>query len=50
MVVADFVWHWSKDGRKIFTRRTEVAEKAMREGTVVHVLQGKKHIFRQMKK
>lgn len=42
----EFVWHWTKGNKKIYTRRTDVAEKAMREGFLVMGVREKPHIFK----
>ena len=31
----EFIWHWTKGDSKIYTRKTDVAERAMREGMLV---------------
>jgi len=31
----EFIWHWTKGDSKIYTRKTDVAERAMREGLLV---------------
>jgi hypothetical protein len=41
----EFIWHWTKGNKKIYTRRTDVADKAMKEGNFVVVLRKKPHIF-----
>ncbi len=33
--MAEFIWYWSKGNSKIFTRKTEVAEKALKDGKLV---------------
>ena len=33
--MSDFVWHWTNEGRKIYTRNTEVAEQALKKGMLV---------------
>ncbi|MFW6120008.1 MAG: hypothetical protein ACOC80_03790 [Petrotogales bacterium] len=42
----EFVWHWNKGNKKIYTRRTDVAEKAMKEGFLVMGIKAKPHIFK----
>jgi hypothetical protein len=42
----EFIWHWTKGNKKIYTRRTDVAEKAMREGFLVMGIKEKSHIFK----
>jgi len=29
--MSEFIWHWTKDNKKIYTRRIDVAERAMKE-------------------
>ena len=33
--MSEFVWYWTKGNNKIYTRNTDVAEKAMKEGMLV---------------
>ena len=33
--MTEFIWYWSKGNSKVFTKNTDVAEKAMREGELV---------------
>jgi hypothetical protein len=33
--MSEFIWHWTNGNKKIYTKRTEVAEKAMKEGMLV---------------
>jgi len=33
--MSEFVWCWTKGNSKVYTRNTEVAEKAMKEGMLV---------------
>jgi len=44
--MAEFIWQWTKGERKIYTRRVDVAEKAMKEGFLVMGIKEKPHIFR----
>jgi len=44
--MSDFVWHWTKGNSKIYTRNAEVAEKAMKEGTLVLGIKIKPHIVK----
>ena len=44
--MAEFIWHWTKGNHKVYTRKTEVAEKAMHEGFLVMGLREKPHIFK----
>ena len=44
--MTEFIWHWTKGNQKIYTRKTDIAEKAMKEGFLVMGLKEKPHIFR----
>ena len=33
--MSEFVWYWTKGNSKVYTRNTEVAEKAMKDGVLV---------------
>ena len=33
--MSEFIWHWTKGDTKIYTRRTEVAEQALKDGLLV---------------
>ena len=33
--MSDFIWHWTDGNKKIYTKKTEVAEKAMKNGMLV---------------
>jgi len=44
--MAEFIWHWTKGDKKIFTRRTDIAEKAMQDGFLVLGVKEKSHIFK----
>ena len=33
--MSEFIWHWTKGNSKVYTKNTEVAEKAMKEGMLV---------------
>jgi hypothetical protein len=40
----EFIWYWTKGDKKIFTRRFDIASKALKEGNSVSILR-KKRIF-----
>lgn len=42
----EFIWHWTNGNKKIFTRKLEVAEKAMKEGFLVLGKKEKPRIFK----
>ena len=33
--MSEFVWHWTKGNSKIYTKKSDVAEKAMKDGILV---------------
>jgi len=33
--MTQLIWHWSKGNSKIFTKKKDIAEKAMKEGFLV---------------
>jgi hypothetical protein len=33
--MSDFIWYWNKGNTKIFTKNTDVAEKALKDGKLV---------------
>jgi hypothetical protein len=33
--MTDFIWYWTKGNSRFFTRNPLIAEKAMKEGTLV---------------
>ena len=33
--MTEFIWYWTKGNSKVFTRKTDIAEKAMKEGKIV---------------
>jgi hypothetical protein len=33
--MTEFIWYWTRGNSKIFTRKTEVAEEAMKDGKLV---------------
>lgn len=34
-LMADFIWHWREGSTKIYTKKEELAEKAMKKGFLV---------------
>lgn len=34
-IMSEFVWHWVDGDKKIYTRREDVAEKALKDGKLV---------------
>ena len=41
----EIIWHWRKGDKKIYTGRTDIAEKALKEGYLVMGLKDKPHII-----
>jgi len=33
--MSEFIWYWIKGEKKIYTRNTEIAEKALKDGLLV---------------
>ena len=44
--MSEFVWHWTKGNNKVYTRKTDVAEKAMKDGALVIGVKTKPHILK----
>lgn len=44
--MSEFIWHWTKGNNKIYTRRVDIAEKAMKEGFLVMGVRKKPIIYR----
>ncbi len=44
--MTEFIWHWTKGNSKVFTRRTDIAEEAMREGKLVMGVKVKPNIIK----
>ena len=44
--MSDFIWYWSKGNSKIYTKKTEVAEKAMKDGLLVMGMKLKPNVIR----
>ena len=44
--MSEFVWHWTSGNSKIYTRKIDVAEKAMKEGILVMGIRVKPSIVR----
>ncbi len=42
----EFIWHWTKGNKKIYTRKIEIAEKAMKDGYLVMGVKEKPRIFK----
>ena len=48
--MSEFIWCWTKGNSKVYTRNTEVAEKAMKEGMLVMGTKVKPNIMKYYKK
>jgi hypothetical protein len=35
LFMSEFIWHWTKENKKIYTTQTDLAEQAMKEGFFV---------------
>jgi len=33
--MSEFIWHWTNGNKRIYTKKTEIAEKAMKDGMLV---------------
>ncbi len=44
--MTDFIWYWTKGNSRFFTRKTEVAEEAMKEGELVLGMKVKPNIIK----
>ena len=42
----EFIWYWTKGNSKVYTKKTEVAEKAMKEGMLVMGMRPKSSIVK----
>ena len=40
------IWCWEKGNKKIYTKRIDIAEQAIKEGLHVTVFKNKSHIFK----
>ena len=44
--MTEFIWYWKNGNSKVFTRDTDVAERAMRNGNLVMGMKAKPKIQR----
>jgi len=44
--MSEFVWYWTKGDKKIYTKKLHVAEKAMKEGTMIMGMRLKPNIIK----
>ena len=45
-IMTEFIWYWTKGNSKVYTRNTEIAEKAMRDGILVMGMKAKPSVIR----
>ena len=45
--MADFLWHWKNGNSKVFTRRFDVAQKAMNKGRSVWLVRVNRRVFKK---
>jgi len=43
--MSDVIWHWTRGNTVIFTKQIDLAEKAIKAGDFVKILEDKPHIF-----
>jgi hypothetical protein len=44
--MSELVWHWTSGNKKIYTKKIEIAEKAMKEGMFVIGVKPKPTVIR----
>lgn len=44
--MSEFIWHWREGNKKIFTKKTDIAEEAMKNGFLVMGMKAKPNIIR----
>ena len=44
--MSEFIWYWTQDNVKVYTRKTEVAEQAMHNGALVMGMRDRPRVFR----
>ena len=44
--MSEYIWYWTKGNSKVYTKNTEVAEKAMKEGMLVMGIKEKPSIIK----
>ena len=45
-IMTEFIWYWTKGNSKVYTKNTEVAEKAMKDGQLVMGMKVKSNILK----
>ncbi len=43
---SEYIWYWKKGNSKVYTKNTNVAEKAMKEGMLVMGMRIKPNVFK----
>jgi hypothetical protein len=44
--MSEFIWYWTKGDIKVYTKNTEIADKAMKEGKLVMGMRVKPNILK----
>ena len=44
--MSEFVWYWTKGNIKVYTKKTDIADKAMKEGKLVMGMRVKPEILK----
>ncbi len=44
--MSDFIWYWTDGNKKVYTKKTDVAEKAMRNGMLVMGMRARPDIIK----
>ncbi len=44
--MSEMIWCWVKGNKRIYTKRLDIAEQAIKEGFQVTVFKNKSHIFK----
>ena len=45
-IMSEFIWYWTKGNIKVYTKKTEIADKAMKEGKLVMGMRVKPDILK----
>lgn len=44
--MSEYIWYWSKGNSKVYTKNTDIAEKAMKDGMLVMGMRSKPNIIK----
>ena len=44
--MSEFIWHWTSGNSRVYTKKVEVAERAMKEGNLVMGIREKPRILK----